>query len=351
MAASVTSPAKRRKRPRRRAAPQSPPAASARARLPRGLYRYIWLVSGRAQIVLAALAVAVFLLDLAPLELQRRIVNEAIKKNAFSSLIWLCGAYAAVAVLLGGTKLALNIYRSSVGEAANQRLRIDTYGAALHHSVDNTTGKEGIGVSIILSEVEPLGGFVGTSISDPVLHGGILVSTFAYLTYLQPWMALVAAGLFAPQFFFVPMMQNAINARTKSRIQVMRNLSTDIVSDTTEDELEREAGTFRRRAANVYRLNMEIFRRKFSMNFLMNFLNHMGIVGILFVGGWQVLQGHTEVGTVVAFISGLNQINDPWGDLVNFFRDVTNARVKYDLIAGVLNKGDAAEAVEHASGR
>ena len=319
--------------------------------MPSGLYRYIWQSSGRAQIGLAVLAIVVFMLDLAPLELQRRIVNEAIKKNAFSSLIWLCGAYCVVAVLLGGAKLALNICRSLVGEAANQRLRLDTYSAALNHSVEETTGKEGVGVSIILSEVEPLGGFVGTSISDPVLHGGILLSTFAYLTYLQPWMALVALGLFAPQVFFVPMMQNAINARTKSKIQVMRNLSTDIVSDTSKAELEREAGAFRRRVANIYRLNMGIFRRKFSMNFLMNFLSHMGIVGILFVGGWQVLEGHTEVGTVVAFISGLNQINDPWGDLVNFFRDVTNARVKYDLIAGVLNKRDAAAAVERAGSR
>jgi hypothetical protein len=49
-----------------------------------------------------------------------------------------------------------------------------------------------------------------------------------------------------------------------------------------------------------------------------------------------VIHARTELGTVVAFISGLNRINDPWDDLVTSFRDMTNARVKYRLIAGVL---------------
>ena len=86
---------------------------------------------------------------------------------------------------------------------------------------------------------------------------------------------------------------------------------------------------------------MQIYRRKFSMNFLMNLLYHLGIVGILFVGGMFVMQNSIEVGTVVAFISGLAKVNDPWGDLVNFFRDVTNTRVKFRLIVGFLSdQGD-----------
>jgi ABC-type bacteriocin/lantibiotic exporter with double-glycine peptidase domain len=55
-----------------------------------------------------------------------------------------------------------------------------------------------------------------------------------------------------------------------------------------------------------------------------------------------VIEGKTEIGTVVAFISGMNRMNDPWGDLVNYFRDLTNAAVKYRLIARVLDTGSAA---------
>lgn len=311
-----------------------------------GLYGYIWATSRRAQILLALLSVFIFLLDLAPLELQRRIVNDAIGNKIFAELIWLCGLYALTALVQGLAKLTWNVYRNSVGEATSRRLRLDTFGAALHHPEPDTTAREGVGISIILAEADPVGLFVATSVSEPVLHGGVLISVFAYLLYLQPMMAAVALALFVPQCFFVPMVQSAINRRTESRIQVMRRLSGDIVAETAQGVLERETRSYTQRVRNIYTLNMQIYRRKYGMNFLINLLYHLGTVGILFVGGWFVIQGNTEVGTVVAFISGLTKVNDPWNDLVTFFRDMTNARIKYQLIAKVLDHQDPGEAAQ-----
>jgi ABC-type bacteriocin/lantibiotic exporter with double-glycine peptidase domain len=306
----------------------------------KGLYGYIWAISGRAQLLLALLSVFICLVDLVPLELQRRIVNDAIGQKQFAELIWLCAVYALTALVQGIAKLAWNVYRNSVGEAASQRLRLETFAAALHHPEPDTTAKEGVGISIILSEADPVGLFVATSVSEPVLHGGVLISVFAYLLYLQPMMALVAMALFVPQCFFVPMVQNAINRLTVSRINVMRRLSADIVAGTAEGVLEREGRSYTQRVRNIYAFNIQIYWRKYSMNFLINLLYHLGTVGILFVGGWFVMQGRTEIGTVVAFISGLTKVNDPWNDLVTFFRDMTNARVKYRLIAKVLDDND-----------
>ena len=95
-----------------------------------------------------------------------------------------------------------------------------------------------------------------------------------------------------------------------------------------------EGKTFRKRVGEIYRLNMEIFYRKYGMSFLMNLLQHLGTIGILAFGTWLFMQGRTEMGTIVAFISGINRMNDPWSDLVNFFRDLTNTVVRYRLIAG-----------------
>jgi ABC-type bacteriocin/lantibiotic exporter with double-glycine peptidase domain len=323
-----------------------PPPPQGGGRMPEGLYGYIWQTSGRAQILLAILSVFIFLLDLVPLELQRRIVNDAISRKAFTELIWLCGVYALTALVQGAAKLVWNVYRNSVGEATSRRLRLDTFTAALRHPEPDAASKEGVGISIILSEADPVGLFVATSVSEPVLHGGVLIAVFSYLLYLQPWMALVALALFLPQTVFVRLVQNAINRRTEARIQVMRRLSAGIVTETAEGVLEREARSYNQRVRNIYSLNMQIYRRKYSMNFLINLLYHFGTVGILFVGGWLVMQGRTEVGTVVAFISGLTKVNDPWNDLVTFFRDMTNARVKYRLIAKVLDDRDPAKAVD-----
>jgi ABC-type bacteriocin/lantibiotic exporter with double-glycine peptidase domain len=309
----------------------------------RDLYRFIWRTSGRSQIVLALLATATLLLDLVPIELQRRIVNEAMQHRAIDTLVQLALLYALVALVQGATKLALNLYQAAVSERANRRLRQAAGQSVLaerdhQRKRDRHTGQEGVGISIIVSEVESVGGFVGSALSDLVLHGGVLVTVFGYLLFLQPWMGLVGLLLFGPQLLFVPLLQWAINQRTARRIKILRALSVDIVKEAADATPERDARGFARDIKRVYDLNMQIFRRKFGMNFLMNLLQHAGIAGILLVGGIFVIRGQTEIGTVVAFLSGLNRINDPWGDVVNYFRDLTNAGVKYRMIASVIGR-------------
>ena len=72
---------------------------------------------------------------------------------------------------------------------------------------------EGIQASMIVAEVESIGGFVGGSISEPLLQGGILLSVLAYMTHVEVWMAATAFALFVPQLVFVPLMQGAMNRR------------------------------------------------------------------------------------------------------------------------------------------
>jgi ABC-type multidrug transport system fused ATPase/permease subunit len=283
----------------------------------------------------------VFLLELAPLELQRRIVNGAVDQQGFPFIVMLCLLYVAVALVHGGLKLALNVYRGSVSEAANQRLRMQIDPTANADSaIRNGTAKKGVKISIVVSEVEAVGGFVGSSVCDPLLNGGILLSVFGYMLVIQPWMALVALLIFCPQLVFLPFLQKAINLRTRRRIERMRALSVHIV-DEGADGGERTHRTFRRRIRDIYRLNMQIFLRKFGMNFLMNLLYTFGVIGILAVGGWLVLQGRTEVGTIVAFVSGLARMNEPWGELVNYFRDVTNVGLKYRMIAAEIDQASS----------
>lgn len=308
-------------------------AGSGDATMVKDLYRYIWKVSARGQVILSALAVAVFLLGLVPLELQRRIVNGAVDRQSFQFIMMLCGIYVAVALLHGSLKLALNVYRSSVSEAANRRLRMQIDPTATADSAtENGSGEKGIKISIVVSEVEAVGGFVGSSFCDPLLNAGILLSVFGYMLFMQPWMALVALMIFSPQLLFIPFLQKAINLRTKRRIERLREVSVDIVNEGPDGASERAKETFLRRIKDVYRLNMQIYVRKFGMIFLMNLLYTLGVIGILAVGGWLLLQGRTEVGTIVAFISGLALMNDPWRDLVNYFRDLTNAGLKYRMI-------------------
>ena len=81
---------------------------------------------------------------------------------------------------------------------------------------------------------------------------------------------------------------------------------------------------------------MLIYRRKYFLTFLGNFLDAFGPIAVLVVGGYMVIRNQTDVSTLVVFISGFQKLADPWDQLVNFYRTVSNARVTYGLIADVL---------------
>jgi len=94
--------------------------------VPRSIIDYVLRYTGRHQVGLAALSIAVFLLSAVPLELQRRIVNTIVEHGPFATIFWLALAYPGVALAEQSLKLVLNVYRGWVAE--------DSYGRCARRS-------------------------------------------------------------------------------------------------------------------------------------------------------------------------------------------------------------------------
>ena len=307
-----------------------------RIALPRQLFRYVLAISWLHQLPLLALTILAFLLEVVPLELQRRIVNEVVKQRKFHAIVLLCAVYASAVVVQGATKLAMNVYRSWIAENAKRDLRRRVRAALGGTPVPVQAEAEAVAVSIIVAEVDPVGGFVGDSISEPLLQAGVLATVLAYILHLDRWMALAALALFLPQLIFVPLMQRAMNRRTGSRVWVLRQIGVGIV-DHQRPRVDGDVAEARR-IDRVLQLNMGVAKIKFTMNFLMNLCSHLQVIAALLLGGWWVLHQELEIGGVVAFISGIGRLNDPWGDLVNYYREISMNQVKYSLIANAVNQ-------------
>jgi len=296
--------------------------------LPDSLLRYVIAASLVHQLPLIALTVSVALLEVVPLELQRRIINDLVKQRPFAAILTLCAIYAGAVLVQGSTKLALNIYRGWIGERSARDLRRHVCAVTAAAGAPAATAAEanGTSVAMIVAEVDPIGGFIGSSLSEPLLQAGILASVIAYLVHLDRWMGAAALVLFLPQLVFVPLMQHAINRRIGARVWLLRQIGAGVIGPRSG------AAANSARIERVFRFNMRVYQIKFTMNFLMNLCSHAQIIAALLLGGWWVLQNQLEIGGVVAFISGLGRLNDPWGDLVNYFREISATRVKYRLL-------------------
>src|SRR4029453_3619154 len=152
-----------------------------RENMPPTLYAYIWQNSRRGQIVLCVLTVAVSFLTAVPLELQRRIVDDALPARSLTLLLGLAAAYLGILLVQGGLKYALNVYRGRLVEEITRRLRLTIFTATRPRTAGapapppqpgRDRGEAGAIVSIVAAETEDLAGFVGDSFSFPLLQGG-----------------------------------------------------------------------------------------------------------------------------------------------------------------------------------
>lgn len=308
--------------------------------LPGGFYGLVWRISGGDQVWLCLLSGAIAVLNTVPIEIQRRIVDRSLKGGSFRSVPTFVGIYAAVVLFQGLLKLLFNLYRSWVAEHAVRSLRsfINRRNGQASDPAD-AAASQGTEISMVIAESEPIGAFMGESISEPLLQAGIMLSVAGYLLYLQPVMAIVIAAVFLPQFVFVPLMQRAVTVRAEARIATLRSASAALVG---EDDGAGRRDEQDARFARVFELNMGVYKFKYSMNFLTNLCHQLGIAGILGIGGWFVVSGKTQVGTIVAFISGLGTVKDPWDDLTTWFQTMMVTRARYKLLRDALHESQPA---------
>ncbi len=307
----------------------------------RGLYAYVWRSSARQQIVLIVLAVIVAVLATAPLELQRHIINALAGRERAERLAWLCGGYLAAALAIGGLKYTVNIRSSRLGESMIRSLREKIFDSSSTISRGETaTNSSGTVVTMISTEAEAVGKFVGNSMSTPTVQAGTLLSVLSYMLYTEPRLGLVVLFIAVPQLVVVPLIQRRINARTRERVRTLRRAG-DLVADNMQGggESGNSVGSHVGTAFGaIYDLRLHVFRLKFGLKFLVSGLQSVGVFALLFAGGIMVLNGKTEIGIVVAFISGLDRVLDPWRELIAFVRSTSAARVEFDLIAGTLRQ-------------
>lgn len=297
--------------------------------LPSSFLRFILWSGGWHQAAVCVLSVAVFLLNALPIETQRRIIDTAVNAGSLSTILTLVAVQFAILLAFGLAKLVMNVYRAWIGECATRELRLVVTRRLEGLNADDSPLSSGTGLAMILAEADDIGAFVGSSLSLPIVEVGFLASVFIYLAVLDIKMMFVSILILTPQFVFVPLMQRAINRRVAQRTRVLRHFGDEILSPS-------KAQSSMRRLDEVFSINLGIFEIKFSLNFLMNLTYSLGNLLVLGIGCVLVVQGQTEIATVVTFLSATGRIVDPWNDVVDWARNLAMTTVKYDLITRAL---------------
>ena len=283
-------------------------------------------VSGKQQARLGLLTLVVFPLASLPLELQRQIVDRAVIGADAGPLLLLGGSYLAVLLVQCGLKLLREMYLYKIAEGVTRLLRKRFVGLELADATIDAGTKQ----AILSSESEKIGGFVAESISLPLLQAGTVASIATYMLIVQPLIAVVAIAFLAPSIIVIGLAQPLLNNLTGKKIVVVRTLGESVLQNGTgcpDSPVDAESLIER-----IYALRLRFAVIKNATKAFHKLISHLGLLGILLAGGWLAIQGETEIGIIVAFMSGYERMTGPARDLLNFYRRLSLMRIQYKLV-------------------
>ena len=135
-----------------------------------------------------------------------------------------------------------------------------------------------------------------------------------------------------------------MNSFAKERVRLVRRLS-DRIGETVSGVQEirgNDTSAYERAAMSaalgeIYTVRLRIFLWKFVIKFLNNSINHLGPFCFYSIGGYFVIDGQLEIGTLIAAITAHKDLAAPWKELLNYYQRREDARIKYEQVVNQFN--------------
>jgi len=304
------------------------------------LLGYVLRKELKTQFLLLAIITVSVAFKVVPLEMQKRIVNQAIKFSKVDLLLQLCGLYLIAVLVSSGLKYWINVMRGRLGEKILRDLRCDliahivkfplSYFRKHSHGSINTA---------ITGEINTVGEFFADALSVPAIN---LVTYFAFVGYmfhLNVTMAIITLIAYPVEIIFIPRLQNKLNIWVDRRIQLtmsMGNAIQDSLAGVQEIHanatFDFERFKFSEWADKVYEAKVQVYRYKFLIKFINNLFSYLGPFLLFLVGGYMVIQGSFDLGALIAFLSAYGQLYDPWKELVSYYQNLGTNSIKFKTL-------------------
>ncbi len=343
----------------------------------RTLYGFILRYSRREQLVIVPLVVASMLIYFATLDLPKQIINEAIQGKRFSGpdstvqflglafqlpgflggetlrllegfalhqlpyLVALTLTFLTLIVVSGFIKYQINTLKGRMGERMLRRLRFLLFDHILRFPLARFRRvKSAELATMIKDEVEPLGGFIGESIITPLFLGGEALTALAFIMFQHVYLGMIALAVVLVQAFIIPKLRRRLLVLAKERQLTARQLAGRIAESAegaveihAHDTSNYERAEINSRLGRIFRIRFEFYQRKFMIKFLNNFLSQVAPFLFYLVGGYLVIVGKLEIGTLVAVIAAYKDLPSPVKELIDWDQQRLDVQIKYNQVA------------------
>jgi ABC-type multidrug transport system fused ATPase/permease subunit len=300
---------------------------------------FSWVLPGnvKLQILLLFIIVVMVFARVLPLEMQKRIVNEAINLRDIDLLFLYCGIYLAAVIFFSALKYLTNVVQTLITQRATAQMR-----KALYHYIltlplgffRNT--QPGSVVNSLVTELAMPGNFVGMAVSAPVTNILTLLAFAVYLFFLNPLLAAVSFSIYPIVVFLVPVLQRGVNRANKKRVDAARTLSSRIAESISGIHEVHGNGAYRieykkfdTMVDRLLKIRIVWSLYRFAVKTSNSFFVSLGPFIVFILGGYLTIKGRLELGALVAFLSAQERLYDPWKELIEFYQVYQDGSVTY----------------------
>ena len=317
------------------------------------IYRFILKHSLRQQIILLVFTFASFPFLYYSLDLPKTIINHAIKDDAkfpqhlfgfeferIPFLMVLCAAFLILVFLNGAFKFYINTYKGRLAERMLRRFRYQLYQRLLRFPLTHfqRTSSAQI-IPMITAECESLGGFIGDVFAIPAFQGGTLLTILIFMFVQDYVLGAAAIALYPVQGYVIPKLQRKVNLLNKQRVRTVREVA-DRVQESAAGMIEIHANDtvklrltdFATLLGRIFDIRFEVYQRKFFAKFLNNFIQQLTPFFFYSIGGYLVIRGNLSFGALVAVLAAYKDLASPWKELLDFYQQTQDSRIKYEQI-------------------
>ncbi len=275
-----------------------------------------------------------------PLEMQKRIVDEAIQLRRIDLLLLYCAAYIFAVLTATGLKFLINLLQTRIGQEALARMRKELYLHIITLPLEFfQKSSPGMVVSSLVTELATAGDFVGEAVAVPLSNVLTLLAFAVYMVYLNPLLAVLSIATYPIALLLIPIVQKKSNEANKARVdgtRTMSNLIDETVSGIHEVHANASYRVEERKFGDIvdrlFKIRFMWIAYRSAAKVLNNFFQNLGPFILFLVGGYLAINGRFDLGTLVAFLSAYEKLFDPWKELMAFYQLYQDARVRYTRV-------------------
>jgi ABC-type multidrug transport system fused ATPase/permease subunit len=303
----------------------------------RKLGSWIFATNPKLQILLIFIILITVFARVVPLEMQKRVVNEAISLRKVDLLLIYCGIYLAAVIAQGILKYIINYIQTLIAQRTLAAMRKDLY----HHILTLPLNffrktQPGLVVSTLTTELTTPGNFIGMAVAVPVTNILTLLAFAGYLFWLNPLLAGVSLSIYPMVMIILPHLQKRANQQNKRRVDAGRLLSGKIAESVTGIHEIHSNGAYRIENRKFDRLADKLKDIRVlwvlyteGIKVLNNFFTNLSPFLVFLLGGYLAMEGQLGLGALVAFLSAQEKLYTPWKELIQMYQVYQDARVQY----------------------